>query len=221
MSAAEHQRSGTIEAIEELQFPAATQCGDNRQDEKQAGENGESDCSRAAAHRDRHMRATNVPAVAAEPEAEQRTDGDRCDLGNRSACESNDRHRQKRDRGALPIRRKRSRHAPDRLGDHRHGDELQPVNETFRPGTRDGRSAERHRDEQDCRGQRESAPRRHAAREAPGPDQSDGEPGLARRRSRQELAQRHQIAVTFVRQPAPADDELLAKVAEVCDRPPE
>src|SRR5690606_5070840 len=79
----------------------------------------------------------------------------------------------------------------------------------------DGAEGEEH--EQQRRGQGERCPCRHCASEA-GTDQAEREPDLARRRTRQELAQCDQFGVLRLAHPFAADDEFFTEVAEVRDR---
>ena len=57
--------------------------------------------------------------------------------------------------------------------------------------------------------------------EIAGAHQADREAGLARRRAGQELAQRDEVGIGALVEPAPALDELGAEVAEMRDRPAE
>jgi hypothetical protein len=69
----------------------------------------------------------------------------------------------------------------------------------------------------DGRRQRESDPGRQGSR-IPAAQQADGDTHLARGRPRQELAERDQVGVALVVEPAPPAHELLAEIAEMRDR---
>ncbi len=67
-------------------------------------------------------------------------------------------------------------------------------------------------------GQSKRGPRRQRAEKARA-HQPNGKPNLAARRPRQKLAERHEIRVSALVQPAPAHDKCLTKVTEVRNRP--
>ena len=57
------------------------------------------------------------------------------------------------------------------------------------------------------------------ATEIAAPHQPNGKADLTAGRSRQELAQRHEIGIGMLVKPASLDDELLTEVSNVSDRP--
>jgi hypothetical protein len=75
-------------------------------------------------------------------------------------------------------------------------------------------------EQQRCRRQSERHKGNHRA-EPTSPDQSQREAELTARRTGQELAQRHELCVLRVINPAPAGDELTVHVPQVRDRPTE
>ncbi len=87
-----------------------------------------------------------------------------------------------------------------------------------RPAERAG--AEGEQNKRDRRGQREAGPCGERA-EVAGTNEADRKADLARSRTGQELAQRDEIDISLVVEPAPADDELLAKIPDMGDRPAE
>ena len=117
-------------------------------------------------------------------------------------------------RGAFGA--KGSRHAPYGLRDHRNGDDL----ETVQQATGD-RILERHdsvaeSDESNRRRHRESGPGGERARQT-GLGEPDPDTDLARRRPRQELAQRHEIGIGPLVDPSAANHERFPEVSQVRD----
>src|SRR5690348_15529314 len=91
--------------------------------------------------------------------------------------------------------------------------------------SRADRTAERARavgeqHEGDGGGKRESDPRREPT-EVARPHEADRESDLAAGGSRQELAERHQVCVGRLVEPAAAHDELVAEISDVRNRPAE
>ena len=76
------------------------------------------------------------------------------------------------------------------------------------------------RDERDRRRQGEAEPRREPAEQA-GAHHAERDPDLAARRAGQELAERDEVGVGALVEPAAPHDELVAEIAEVRDRPAE
>ena len=68
--------------------------------------------------------------------------------------------------------------------------------------------------------QRKAGPCRETAAIA-GPHEADGKSDLTAGRAGQELAQRHEIGISLLVEPAPAHDELLAEIPDMSDRPAE
>ncbi len=73
------------------------------------------------------------------------------------------------------------------------------------------------KNDRNCRRQRKACPRRQRA-EIAGAHQADGKADLARSRTRQKLAQRHEVDIGLLVEPFAADDELFAEIAEMRDR---
>lgn len=111
----------------------------------------------------------------------------------------------------------RARHAPYRLAHHRDGDQPQAMQHP-RPGRAVQRvRAIRKKHQGDCRRQCEASPGSQCA-EISRPNQSDGKSHLAAGRTGKKLAERDEIGVGRIANPAPAHDEFLAKVTDVGNR---
>ena len=105
---------------------------------------------------------------------------------------------------------------------HRYGGQLEPVQGAGQGGLAqiELRQAQRQRDQEQGRWQREAQPGEHRARPAAAL-QANGKAHLAAGRAGQKLAQRHQLGIGRIRQPAAAFDEFGAEVTQVRDRPAE
>src|SRR6516225_7708809 len=114
----------------------------------------------------------------------------------------------------------RARHAEHRLRHDRDRRHLEAVQPAGAGGIAEGADAVAEGHHGDGRRQREADPGCERSG-IPAPQKADGEPHLARRRSGQELAERDQIGVALVVEPAAAVDELFAKIAEMRHRPAE
>ena len=117
----------------------------------------------------------------------------------------------------LLVRTQRARHAPDRLRHDGDGDELEPVQQTGADRADQRAGAIGEQNDRDRRWQRKACPRRQRAAIA-GAHEPDGKADLARSRTRQKLAQRHEIDIGLLVEPFAADDEFLAKIADMRDR---
>jgi hypothetical protein len=153
---------------------------------------------------------------AAEPKAGNSAEDDGADLSDRGRAQQDDQCCDHGDRSALAIGTERARHAPHRLGHDRDGHQLEPVKQTRPDFPLEGARAIGEEHKRDRRRQRESNPCREAAK-ITGAHETKREPDLAACRPRQELAQRHQIGVSLLAEPAPFDDELLPEIADVRD----
>ena len=125
-----------------------------------------------------------------------------------------------RDRCAFPVGAKVPRHAPDRLGNDRDGDDLEPVQPCCVAEIAERGDAVAEEDQRQRRRHREADPSRERARHAR-PQHADDDADLAACWSRQELAQRDDIGVVRLIEPAAALDELGAEEPEMRDRPAE
>ena len=125
-----------------------------------------------------------------------------------------------RHRGARRVGAEGARHAPDGLRHHRRRDDFQPLQGAGGNRLLVGRDAVAEGHQEHCRGQRETDPRGGCAGE-PRLREPDADPHLAGGRPRQHLAERDEIGVGAVFDPAPACDEGLAEVADMGDRPAE
>ena len=158
--------------------------------------------------------------LATEHEPREAAEHDRSDLAHAPGRERHQAQGQDRDRRARLVRRKASRHPEHGLGDNGDGDELEAMDEAVArpPGNRAGGIGEQgHRD---SGRQRETGPGRQAA-EIAGPRQADGEAGLAARGTGQELAEGDEVGESAIVEPSAPDDESLAEVAQMRDRPAE
>ena len=118
---------------------------------------------------------------------------------------------------ARAIGCERARHAEHRLRhdrDRRHLETVQPAG-AGRVAERADAVAEQHHG--DGRRQREADPGRQGSGIAAA-QKADGDAHLARGRPGQELAERDQVGVALVVEPAPPVHELLAEIAEMRDR---
>src|SRR4029079_18775264 len=95
--------------------------------------------------------------------------------------------------------------------------ELEAMEDAFGSGPVPEISAERRQVQQERRGGGEADP----GREGPGPPRAamaDGHADLARGRAGQELAERDEIGIGLVVEPAAANDEGFAEVTQMSDR---
>jgi hypothetical protein len=121
------------------------------------------------------------------------------------------------DRCALAVGAERARHPPDGLGDDRHGDELEAMQQAGPDRSLQELRAVGKEQEQNGGWQREGSPCGEAA-EIAAAHQANGKPDLAAGRPRQELAQRDQIGEGGFVDPAAPDHEFLSEIADVGDR---
>ena len=117
-----------------------------------------------------------------------------------------------------PVRREVPRHAPHRLRHDGDGDHLQAVEPS---GVRDAHRLHAVGEGHQRDGRRSVKPSHaHAAEQARAHD-AERDAHLAAGRAGQELAQRDEIGVVRLIDPAPPDDVLLAEIPEMRDRPAE
>jgi hypothetical protein len=156
----------------------------------------------------------------AKDESREAAENDCADLAQAPGRGGRRDHRRDGDRRTRPVRREASRHPQDRLRDNGDRDQLEAVQQALgRPAFQRARAIgeERHRD---GGRQRESDPRGEPA-EIGGAQEPDCETGLAARGARQELAERDQVRECAFLEPRAPDDELVAEIADVGDRPAE
>ncbi len=156
--------------------------------------------------------------ATAEPQAQQAAEQNGANLGDGRRAEQNDQRARRSDGRALAVRTQRARHAPDGLRDDGDRDQFEPVEQTRSGGAAESAGAVGEKHQHDRRRQGEAGPCRKRAGIA-GAHQSDRKSSLARGRSRQELAERNQIDIGLFVEPAPADDELFAEIADMRNRP--
>ena len=121
------------------------------------------------------------------------------------------------DRCALAVRAQRARHSPNGLGDDRHRDELEAMQQAGSDRSLKELRAVCKEQEQNGGWQREGSPCGKAA-EIAATHQANGKSNLAAGRPRQELAQRDQIGEGGFVDPAAPDHEFLSEIANVGDR---
>ena len=132
--------------------------------------------------------------------------------------EGHDQRRRDRDAGALPVRAERPRHAPDRLRDDRDRDELEAVQQPrCRAGLASAVAPNANSTSASAEGRVKAAQAASRA-EQPAAQQPEREADLAAGRAGQELAERHEVGIARLVDPAPAQHELVAEVAEMRDR---
>jgi hypothetical protein len=97
-----------------------------------------------------------------------------------------------------------------------------PTASRIQPPSAERASSHAIADESECErgGQREAEPRRERARQLR-LGEADPDADLARRRTGQKLAERHQVGIAGLVDPAPAHHEGVAEIAEMRDRPAE
>ena len=155
-----------------------------------------------------------------EEQAGQRACGDDRDMRHDRGRQHGGHGGEHGHRGARCVGAERPRHAPDGLGHHRRGDDLQPLQGAGGDRLLVGHDAVTEGHHERRRGQREAHPRCCGARK-PGLREPDADSNLAGGRPRQHLAERDEVRIGAVLDPAPARDEGLAKIADVRDRPAE
>jgi hypothetical protein len=217
VAATEHQRAGAKEGIGDGQRRFRCQPGEERQADQQREEQREPQNAGAAAQADRQR---IVRGDGFGPQPQQADQGSGCndaDLRPGARQSQHDAGGERHQRHARRVGAQAARHAPHRLGDHRHGDDLEPVQCARRQQLAMAGKPEREQDHGERRGQREAGPGGQRAAVAVSGN-ADRHTHLAAGRSRQELAQRDQIGVSTLAEPAPAGDELVAEIAEMRDR---
>ena len=211
MAAAEHQRPGAVEAVDERERVAGA-CGPrDRQSEQQHEEQDQRRCCPTGpGPGGRHVGRGRRLRLGQKSPAEEAAGDDRADLPERGRQAQRQDRRRRRERRARTVRTQAARHAPHGLGDDGDGDRLQPVE----PG-RARRSAQPDHaiaegDERQRRWQGEADPRGGGARQSAAPI-ADGQADLAARRARQELAERDDVGELALVEPAAAGDELAVR----------
>ena len=121
------------------------------------------------------------------------------------------------ERHPCDIRAEAAGHAPYRLGDDGDGYHLQTVQHPGRNRVAVVGNAQREQDQRDGRRQGESGPCRQRAGIA-APRQAHGHADLAAGRAGQELAERDQVGVAALGQPASPRDEFISEVSQMGNR---
>ena len=164
--------------------------------------------------------SSGLGALTAKDEPEEAARDDRAELADAAGREGDQDEGEDGDRRARAIGREALGHAEHRLRDNGDRHQLEPMQQALACGpvkrARPIRD-ERHRDR---RRQGEAGPGRQRAGIACA-HEADGEPDLAARGPRQELAKRYQIAERPLVEPAAFQHERVAEVAQMRDRPAE
>ena len=218
MAAPEHQRARPVEGLEQREALGCSEISPYRQRHEQQQENGEGRQPDRARDGHGHVAGRCLRRRTTEPQAGHAPQRDGQDLGARGRADQDDQGRHHRDRRALAVGAERAGHAPDGLGDDRHGHELEAVQEAGPQRSLKRARAMREEDEGDRGGQRESCPRREAA-EIARPHEPEGKTDLATRGAGQELAETDEIGVGMLVEPAPPHDELFAEIPDMGDGP--
>lgn len=219
MAAAKDQRARPIEDVDDGERCEWDFVGRDREADEQEEEGAQRKECRPAP--DRYVQVATRPHL--RPDERQ---ADRGAGGNDSHLRPGRLHHKEDDRGRngeacpLPIGAEGLRHAQHRLSDDRHRGELEAREPAGIEGTAKEEDAITRRDHGDGRGSREAEPGGERASVA-GPHQAEAHADLAAGGPRQKLAQRDEIGIGGVVQPAAAHDEGLAEIAEMGDRPAE
>ena len=215
MPAAEDERTGAVEAVEQAQAVrregAASQSGTKNRSTRSCAQTiavrrpiGNASVSGSAGIRPRNSRPPTTPATRSS------------ELPERARVEQRDRRCRDRDRRLDRPARQRSRHRDHGRQDDRGGGELEAVHPAG-TGEVDVACPERERREDDGGGQREPEPRREAT-ELAGAVDADRDPDLARRGAGQDARERDELSELLLADPLPARDVLVVEVADVGDR---
>ena len=220
MSAAEDQRGGAVEPVhqlERLRRPGGNEC---RQGGKQREEEREQQHGETPVHRDAERGVTGACGRAQEEHARQGTGGDDRNMRHDAWRQDRGDGGQHRHRGTRRIGAEGARHPPDGLRHDGGGDRLQPLQHARRDRLLMGRDAIAEGQHDGRRGERETRPGRHRAGESR-LREADADPHLAGGGPRQHLAERDEVGIGAILDPAPARDEGLAEIADMRDRPAE
>ena len=217
MAAAEHQRTGAIEGVEQFQALARHGCRQQWQADEQNEEQNEQAGAGPPADRERQGDMVDRRIVFQKKNADNATEHDRADLAPcRGHCQHN-RGGGNRERRPLAVGRERADHSEHGLRHHRDRHDFQPVQPAAAECATERIDTVGEQHERQRRRQREAYPSDNRA-EITGPHQADGDADLTAGRTGQKLAERHEIGIGFFIQPAPADDILITKVTEVSNR---
>ncbi|MNM81383.1 hypothetical protein D3C81_933850 [compost metagenome] len=217
MAAAEDQRAGAVEGVEQAHGGIGAQLRQHRQTGQQQGERHQQQRAGTMADRqpERLMRAGQRRPQ--QQGARQRRHGHHRHLHPRS------RQRQHRAAGgghdgdAHRATAQRARHAPHRLRHHCHRDQLEPVQHPGCRGHAVVRDAQREQVHQQCRRQCETQPCGERTG-VPRARQPQCNPGLAAGRAGQALAQRDHVGIGGLAQPLAAPHQFVAEERQVRDR---
>ena len=216
MAAAEHERPGPIEGGKQRHGLAAAQLAQQREPDQEDGEGGQAGDPDPVRHGARLGPGSWGRRRREGKAPDQRTAGDDRHLGERRRPGKGDRGGREGERPARPVGSQRPGHREHGLGDNRDRGELEAVDPT---GARqvDPRREEPEQHEGDRGRQGEPEPGDQPA-EHPRPAGPDGDPELAAGGSREQLAERHEVRVRRLVEPAPAIDVFTPEVADMGDR---
>ena len=217
MAAAEHQRAGAVERIDLGERLAGKSGCQQRQGAEQREER------RKRAGRGAVADAGSLRRLHRRPIARQRQVADRgavadgAELTRGGRHEQDERGRRNRKACADAAGSHAGRHAPYGLRHHRDRRDLKPVQPAGARKRAEPRYPEREQHHRDCRRHGEADPCGERACKARA-HQPDADPDFAAGGARQELAERHEVEIGALVEPAPALNQILAKIAEMSDR---
>ena len=156
--------------------------------------------------------------VATEPEPAQNPQRNGQHLADGAGQQHYGGQRQQRDAGARPVGGQGPGHAPDGLGHHGDRDQLEAMQHALgqRPvkaGRRKGKGHQQH-----GRWQCEGRPGCQRAQRTGAP-QAQRKADLARGRTGQELAERHEVCIGRLIEPLAAQHQFVAEIAQMGDGP--
>src|ERR1700722_6885936 len=142
MAAAEHERSRSIESLE--QYDGLTgKAGQKERDHEERDEQRESRHAGASRNRKPQLRGGQRRLATAKTKSGDRPERNCRNLPEGAPDDDDDEYRGKRDHRPRAIRRERSRHAPDGLRHYGDGHELETMQECFGDMPSKSRRAER------------------------------------------------------------------------------
>ena len=228
MTAAEDQRPGPIEDVDETNRRVPGHCGERGQSDEQRDEGDEGgDAKSPGATRGNAGLGGGFPILrpsvgSFQPDqTEHSAEDDRGDLDERRRHDRvrDDEHEDDGETGdarAPGIRGQRFRHRLHGTGDDGHRGGLESEQPSGIAELAEGREPEREEGEQNRRRQSEGHPRGGEPRQTCSA-QPESHADLTRRGAGQHLAQGHEVGVFAVVEPGAAADEGLAEVPEVGD----
>lgn len=221
MAAAEYQGTRTEERVDQGGHPrpgSRREHGKAHQPAHEEDETGHGDDAGHAERRQRRRRGLDDTAQEREPT--EHPDGESPQLPRSPRKEQREGEADDGDTRPRGVGRERAGHPPHGLGDDRHRHDLQTRDHAGGDGAAEHGGSPGERDEKDGGGKGESEECGERA-EHSGPLEPHREAHLARGRTGEELAERHEIGVRPVVHPLPAHDEVVTEVPEVRDGPTE